>query len=173
MQSDSVVLCATDFSEPARAAIEATVQLARHGVAGCVYLLHVLDLTPTCASAMDGVPPQIEPRCIEAQRQLAVATAALRAQLVDTPIVEIHSLLCGGEASAEILAVARDVCADVLVVGSDGRNGVGRMLLGSVSAYVVGHATCTVVTARVPCGQSASIDGSVFVIPARVGRPGH
>jgi nucleotide-binding universal stress UspA family protein len=44
--------------------------------------------------------------------------------------------------------VARAEGADVLVIGTHGRTGLGRLLLGSVAAYVATTASCPVLTVR-------------------------
>lgn len=53
-----------------------------------------------------------------------------------------------GKAAAQILAVASDVGADLILIGSHGKTGVERLLLGSVSERVVREAGCPVVVAR-------------------------
>jgi nucleotide-binding universal stress UspA family protein len=53
-----------------------------------------------------------------------------------------------GNVASEILAAADDFAADLLIVGSHGKTGMQRFLLGSVSQAVSAHAKCTVVIAR-------------------------
>jgi nucleotide-binding universal stress UspA family protein len=53
-----------------------------------------------------------------------------------------------GKAAEELLALARDVGADLIIVGSKGLTGVERIVLGSVSEKVVREAKCTVEVAR-------------------------
>ena len=53
-----------------------------------------------------------------------------------------------GKPADELLALARDVGADLILVGSRGHTGVERLLLGSVSEKVVREARCTVEVAR-------------------------
>lgn len=53
-----------------------------------------------------------------------------------------------GDARTEIVRVAEDWPADLVVVGSHGRTGISRWLLGSVAEYVVRHAPCSVEVAR-------------------------
>jgi nucleotide-binding universal stress UspA family protein len=55
-----------------------------------------------------------------------------------------------GDARHEILDFAADWCPDVIVLGSHGRRGVDRFLLGSVSEGVVRHANCSVEVVRGP-----------------------
>jgi len=53
-----------------------------------------------------------------------------------------------GKPAEELLALARDVGADLIIVGSKGLTGVERFVLGSVSERVVREAKCTVEVAR-------------------------
>lgn len=63
---------------------------------------------------------------------------------------EVHFLVHAriGEPAAEILGLAEEVGADLIIVGSHGRHGVQRMVLGSVSEQVVRDARCPVIVAR-------------------------
>jgi nucleotide-binding universal stress UspA family protein len=53
-----------------------------------------------------------------------------------------------GDARQEILDSAAEWHSDVIVLGSHGRHGLDRFLLGSVSESVVRHATCSVDVVR-------------------------
>jgi nucleotide-binding universal stress UspA family protein len=53
-----------------------------------------------------------------------------------------------GKPAEELLALARDVGADLIIVGSQGLTGVERLVLGSVSEKIVREAKCTVEVAR-------------------------
>ena len=55
-----------------------------------------------------------------------------------------------GDAASEITRVARDEGFDVIVVGSHGSGFVKRVLLGSVSQYLLHHAPCAVLVVRAP-----------------------
>jgi len=57
-------------------------------------------------------------------------------------------LVWEGEAGEAIVAAADSENADLIVVGSHGRSGVSRFLIGSVSDYVVRHAHCPVMVVR-------------------------
>jgi len=50
--------------------------------------------------------------------------------------------------SDEILRVAEEIHCDMIVLGTHGRTGLGRLLLGSVSEQVVRRANCPVTTVR-------------------------
>lgn len=53
-----------------------------------------------------------------------------------------------GDAATEILAVASTARADLIVIGTRGRTGLARLLLGSVARNVLQHATCSVLIVR-------------------------
>jgi nucleotide-binding universal stress UspA family protein len=57
-------------------------------------------------------------------------------------------LVWEGEPGEAIVAAAESEKADLIVVGSHGRSGVSRFLIGSVSDYVVRHAHCPVMVVR-------------------------
>lgn len=53
-----------------------------------------------------------------------------------------------GKPADEILTVAKQHKADLIVTGAKGLGAISRMLLGSVSTRVVQHATCSVLVVR-------------------------
>jgi nucleotide-binding universal stress UspA family protein len=53
-----------------------------------------------------------------------------------------------GDAASELIAVAKETDADLIVVGTRGRTGLTRLLLGSVARNVVQHAPCSVLVVR-------------------------
>jgi nucleotide-binding universal stress UspA family protein len=55
-----------------------------------------------------------------------------------------------GDAAAGILAAARGWKADIIVLGTHGRTGLGRLVLGSVARNVLHHAPCSVLVVREP-----------------------
>ncbi len=60
-----------------------------------------------------------------------------------------------GDAATEILAAARASQADLIVIGTHGRTGLTRLLLGSVARNVLQHATCSVLVVREAPNQPA------------------
>lgn len=55
-----------------------------------------------------------------------------------------------GDPRLHIVDMARAEHADLVVVGSHGRTGFGKLLMGSVSSHVVAHAPCTVLVVKLP-----------------------
>jgi nucleotide-binding universal stress UspA family protein len=71
---------------------------------------------------------------------------ASRLNAEEVKVGDVHLAL--GHADEEIVRIAQDISADLIVVGSRGLGGVRRALLGSVSDSVVRHAHCPVLVVR-------------------------
>jgi nucleotide-binding universal stress UspA family protein len=65
-----------------------------------------------------------------------------------SPGLVIDARVLQGDPRAVIVDLARAEGADLIVVGSHGRTGLARILLGSVASYVVSHAPCTVTVVK-------------------------
>lgn len=118
------ILFATDFSQPARLAGRIAVELARHFGAQ----LHVLHV----------VPPVTDPT------PTAPALRAAVAELQAGPSIVTAS--ANGRAASEIVKYARRNAIDLIVLGTHGRTGFSRALLGSVAEVVTRRAGCPVMT---------------------------
>jgi nucleotide-binding universal stress UspA family protein len=70
---------------------------------------------------------------------------------MDEPPPEVLRTILPGGPSATLVEVAEG--ADMIVVGSHGRTGLSRLMLGSVAMAVVNHAPCPVVVVRLPDGE--------------------
>jgi K+-sensing histidine kinase KdpD len=62
--------------------------------------------------------------------------------------VEVSHVFVNDMADRGIVAVAKETNADLIVVGSHGRTGISRFLIGSIAERVVRHAHCDVLVAR-------------------------
>ena len=60
--------------------------------------------------------------------------------------------VANGDARDQIVELARHERADLIVVGSHGRTGLTKLMLGSVSSHIVTHAPCTVVVVKQSVG---------------------
>ncbi|HSD11680.1 MAG TPA: universal stress protein [Candidatus Binatia bacterium] len=72
----------------------------------------------------------------------------------------VESFLCEGSPAEEILATARAWNADLIIIGSHGRTGLARIVMGSVAEQVVRHAPIPVLVVRGPKDVGPSIVGS-------------
>ena len=82
---------------------------------------------------------------VREERELAAAAVVAEARRAG---VHARSLVWEGEAGESIVEAAAAEGADMIVVGTHSRGGVGRFLLGSVSGYVVRHAPVPVLVVR-------------------------
>ena len=64
------------------------------------------------------------------------------------PGVEVHRIIEEGEPVEQILRAAQAVNCDFIVMGSHGRSGLSRLLLGSVAEEVFRQATCQVIVVK-------------------------
>ena len=108
-----------------------------------VRLTHVISTLPV--GAPDSVIEMLVPTPDEiATLERDMAAAAAKAEVPAVPQVVIRPL-----STAELVVTAADEAqADLIVMGTHGRTGVKRLVLGSVAEYVVRHAKCPVVTVR-------------------------
>jgi nucleotide-binding universal stress UspA family protein len=81
---------------------------------------------------------------------------------VDARIPVTHVLL-EGDPAAEIVRYGRDAGVDLIVLGTHGRTGVERLVLGSVAERVLRDASCSVLVVKLPRGQPTTAQGDVAV----------
>ena len=84
------------------------------------------------------------------QQQMGEAEAlTVRAgELLAEPGLSVETVVREGDARSAILDEAESWGADLIVVGSHGRTGLKRLVLGSVAAAVMAHAPCSVEVVR-------------------------
>jgi nucleotide-binding universal stress UspA family protein len=142
-----VVLAAVNESSREQEVVRVGANFARSMTGGELHLLHVVeDLPPPVAlvPAPLGLGVSTAEIVGAARARLDELTSAARAQFGGR-IVE-H--LAAGSAWKQILQLAIDLQADLLLVGTHGRTGVKRMVLGSVAEAVVRRASCPVIVVR-------------------------
>jgi nucleotide-binding universal stress UspA family protein len=133
------ILLATDASEDAALAARAALDIAR----GAGSELHVAHVWRTLPSSR-----------FEAYIRRELAREA--AQLLDEQVEKVESAggtvsgkhLKEGPKADEILSLAAELGADLIVIGARGQGAVGRLLLGSVAEGVVYHSRCPVLAVR-------------------------
>jgi nucleotide-binding universal stress UspA family protein len=79
------------------------------------------------------------------------------------PRITVHHILLEGDPANEIVRYSRDATMDLIVMGTHGRTGVERLLLGSVAEKVLRDAGCSVLVVKLPRGQPATERGNVQV----------
>lgn len=138
------ILIATDFSDQGRKATAQGMELAR-ALGARVHLLH--------AWAVSFVSSADLPTAVPASFFDDVAKGAQR--LLDDALAEHQTAgvtLTGatayGDARDVVVDTAKQMGADLIIVGTHGRRGVRRALLGSVAESIVRHAHCPVLVVR-------------------------
>lgn len=136
------ILVTTDFSDAAELGLREAERLAADQGAA-LSLLHVLeDATPANIDAAS------RERILEEHR--LKAGASLEEMVAGRTVVEgIKTMVAVGEDVKEILLVAADEQADLIVMASHGRTALGRVLLGSTTEAVLHRATCPVLVVPV------------------------
>ncbi len=86
----------------------------------------------------------------EEQVQASEALLAAAAAELRRAGLTVTSAVLNGDPREAIVDDARREHADLVVVGSHGRTGLARLLMGSVAAFVVAHAPCDVLVVRLP-----------------------
>jgi nucleotide-binding universal stress UspA family protein len=144
MKLPNSILVPTDFSEPATEALDYAIELSLK-LGARITLLHAYEIP------MIGFPDgalvataDIAGHILNsAQAALNDAIAARKARGVElTPVLKC------GEPRGTILAVAKEVGADLVVMGTHGRRGLAHMLMGSVAEHVVRVSPLPVLTVR-------------------------
>lgn len=134
------ILLPTDGSDASDRAVEQAVGLARE-TGAALHVLFVVEDIPYAPEMMDD---QVEGQLREIGEE-AVETIRARA---DEAGVEVVATLREGVPHATILEYADEADADVVVMGTHGRNGLDRYLLGSVTERVVRTSEVPVLTVR-------------------------
>ena len=140
-----IVVC-TDFSPSSELALQRASDIAKRDETR-VFLLHVFDPKKVRTPGMQGATPRDRRAWDEdSMRQLKEARHRYFGHLPDTEVQ--YDSVASEHPSIEICRVARDTNASLIVVGSHGRTGILRRLLGSVAEATVRHAPCSVFVVR-------------------------
>ena len=150
------ILLATDGSREADLAATTAADLAK-STGSELHVIHVYGLAPLYPRYPEAVDPrgaepedpvlEEEPAGLSEQRAREVLDAAVeKVRSAATTMVQAH--LKAGGVPHEIVALAEDIGAGLVVMGSRGHGGIRRALMGSVSDAVVRHAHCPVLVVR-------------------------
>ena len=139
--SKAKILFPTDFSESSAAALPHATSLARARGANLI-ILHVSE-TPGALAAAGGFSGVADVNPEHDVLELEKVAPA------DSHVAYEHRLVRGQPAD-EIVQLATDEDADLIVMATHGRTGLGHLLMGSVAEAVVRKAPCPVLTLRRP-----------------------
>lgn len=145
------ILLAVDDSSFSKAAVDTVIQQFRPADTE-VHVLHVVDplkLAPPYVGV--GIGPSVPGDfvgVVEEWLDQAEKLVTQNATRLESAGFRVNASVSEGDAKSEILNFAEKWQPSLIVVGSHGRTGIGRFLLGGVSEAVVRHAHCSVQIVR-------------------------
>jgi len=134
------ILLATDGSDFSEAAMKHAINISR--ACSCkLYVISVVEANPE----YEALAPQIVEKAESDTRQLLERT---RESIVKEGI-ECETIAHQGEGPAQfMLEEAEKKKVDIIVMGSHGRKGLAKFLMGSVTQKVLAHAPCSVLVVK-------------------------
>jgi nucleotide-binding universal stress UspA family protein len=136
------VLVATDFSLPSRMAVNYGVAVARKFRA-TLTLAHILDAHPLLAEAADIDRDVEEELCGKAIQELSTLVSP-----EDEDDLNLQIVAKIGNVQQEISGIISQQRSDLIVLGTHGRGGVGRLILGSTAEQLLRKLPIPVLTVR-------------------------
>jgi len=139
------IVCPIDFSEVSMSALRLAKEIcfSQQGTLVAVYVVEPI-VAPTDFTYGSLTSGELEDRLVERSRQ-ALAEVIESAGLKEPQVVQRVER---GRASAEIVRVADEEKADLIVIGTHGYTGMAHVLLGSTAERVIRKAPCPVLTVR-------------------------
>ena len=150
------ILLATDGSSEAEMAARTAVDLGKQTNSE-LHVIHVWDLAPSALLYPGATDPEgvelpdpileeaLERRTEQRGREMLDAEVE-RVRSAGGTVAQAHLMM--GEPAREIIHLAEDLGAGLVVMGSRGRGGIRRTLMGSVSDSMVRYAHCPVLVVR-------------------------
>jgi nucleotide-binding universal stress UspA family protein len=135
------ILHATDFSEGSAVALRLACSLAQQHGARLV-VVHVAEVP--IVPYVGGLLLPESPTYLQDVKAKLLQVGATEAGL------PVEHRLVEGEPASEIVSLAAEVGADLIVLGTHGRKGLARLFLGSVAEQVLRLAPCPVLTVKPP-----------------------
>jgi universal stress protein E len=137
------VVCPVDFSQTSAGALRESIHIAR-GLRAKLCVMTVVQPLKSLLPRFVTVTDEMQ------QQQVSGHEASFDEFLreFDFHDIEYEKLVCEGQPHEEILRVANEFQADLLVMGSVGRTGVARLLMGSVAEKVARQLPCSILTVK-------------------------
>jgi nucleotide-binding universal stress UspA family protein len=148
------LLVPIDFSEHSKKTVEYAMQLASFTGAR-IKILHVSQMPENPAALYEGI--YVDPDSLQSSLENARREANQKLLLVTEQIhakgVDAQPILRAGNPQEEIVSVANEMDADLIVIGSHGHGGLGRLLLGSTAERVLHNSPCAVLVVKGAHGE--------------------
>lgn len=141
MKSRAIV-AATDFSDASLLAVETALDLVLD-TDGSLYLLHVIDMPATYGPMIGPISESYEALKKSSMERLEDLIPENRSKSI-----LIEKVVQWGSPASTIAEFAADRGADMIVVGTHGRTGLSRMLMGSTAESLLRQAPCQVLVVK-------------------------
>lgn len=135
------ILLATDFSECSARALDYALEIA-HRYESQLYLFHCVDPTPY--NLLE--PGAVQSGCDDVRRELEQLVSDLRHQ-GRARNLDVKVVVEAGDLTVILPQAVKDLNLDLIVVGTRGRTGWRKLVLGSVAEIVVDQVFCPVLSA--------------------------
>ena len=141
------ILTATDGSKFSDAAASEAICIAKRTGSR---LIAVSAVPSESISPMDITHAQMQKDLIS-QKEFETAENDVKAvkKIAEEEGVKVEGLILSGMPYEAIVETAKEKRADIIVIGSHGRTGLARLLMGSVAERVIGHADCAVLVVKI------------------------
>ena len=141
------IVCPTDFSDPAYEGLKVAQEFAEHFSAELI-LLHVIYPVPIVPGVAE--PGFYVPAAIDAMQESAEKTLKNLTQQKMLQDISVRTMVISGKPPYEIVNLATEENADIIVIATHGESGWQRFLFGSVTEKVIRMASCPVLTVQQP-----------------------
>lgn len=135
------IVVATDGSDRNRAAIDEALRLGRE-CGSEVFALFVIESSTIESAVSGGVTGDA---LTLMQSEAATALARVKAKAAG---VNLETVILEGKPAVEIVKYAKEQKVDLIVIGTQGKKGLERLLLGSVAENVIRSAPCRVLVVK-------------------------
>jgi nucleotide-binding universal stress UspA family protein len=141
----SKILHATDYSKASAPALDEAIALTKQNGAELL-ILHIIDPVPPYVAGEDIGGAELYMKLEETTKQEAEASMKKLMAKLRKLKVNAKGLLLRGTAHEQIVRTAMNRRANLIVIGTHGRTGLSKLLMGSVANKVVSTAHCPVLT---------------------------
>lgn len=143
--AERTLIVGVDYSDFCIPALDQALQIsAGSPTTHLVAVLALPEATPTRLQEAE----ELTEAFVERAKDNLVRLVQTRAKAVGVQLPRVSSAVCFGEAAECLLGRARELKADLVLVGTHSRHGLDHLLMGSVAEQVVRQAPCSVLVAR-------------------------
>ena len=141
------IVCPTDFSDPSYEGLKVAGEFAEHFSAELI-LVHVIFPGPIVPGVAE--PGFHIPAALKAMQETAEKTLADLKQRRMLADVSVRTQVISGKPADEIVKLAEEEKAEIIVIATHGESGWQKFLFGSVTEKVIRMASCPVLTIQQP-----------------------